>query len=59
MMMDTAVRQGTMAGYDYQHLDRIREKFQEVFGRECMLGDENLLQRYNLTNDGDLIMFVR
>ena len=58
MMMDVAVLK-IATGNDYQRLDRIREKFHDVFGSECTLRDDVLLQRYNLTNDGDLVMFVR
>jgi hypothetical protein len=59
MMMDAAVRPVPAAGYDFRRIGRIREKFHEVFGRECHLGDDLLLQRYSLTNDGDLVLFVR
>jgi len=58
MMMDAAVPKIT-TGYDCRHLDRVREKFHEVFGTECTLRDDVLLQRYNLAPDGGLIMFVR
>ncbi|MDD5141888.1 hypothetical protein [Methanoregula sp.] len=47
------------SAYDYQRLDRIREKFYQVFGRECTLRDDVLLKRYNLSPDGELIMFIR
>lgn len=59
MMMEAAARPGTAAGYDYRRLGQIREKFVEVFGRECLLADDALRQKYSLTNDGDLVMFVR
>jgi hypothetical protein len=58
MMMDVAVPKIAPA-YDYRHLDRLREKFHDVFGRECTLRDDVLLKRYNLSPDGDLIMFIR
>ena len=58
MMMDVAVPEPSTA-YDYRRLDRIRGKFHEVFGRECTLRDDILLRRYNLSPDGDLIMFIR
>jgi hypothetical protein len=58
MMMDMA-RPTIASAYDYQRLDRIREKFYQVFGRECTLRDDVLLKRYNLSPDGELIMFIR
>ena len=45
--------------YDYQKIQRIRERIKEVFGRESIMNDELLLKRYNITPDGDLIMIVR
>ncbi len=56
--MDMAEPEHQMA-YDYRHLDRIRQKFRDVFGRECVLRDDALLQKYALSAEGDLIMFVR
>jgi hypothetical protein len=47
------------APYDYQKIQRIRERIKEVFGRESIMNDELLLKRYNITPDGDLIMIVR
>jgi len=58
MMMDVA-RPTIGSAYDYQRLDRIREKFHEVFGSECTLRDDVLLKRYNLSPDGELIMIIR
>ena len=58
MMMDVT-RPTIASAYDYRRLDRIREKFLEVFGSECTLRDDVLLKRYNLSPDGDLIMFIR
>jgi hypothetical protein len=58
MMMDMAAPTIATA-YDYRHLDRIREKFHEVFGSECTLRDDVLMKRYNLSLDGELIMFIR
>ena len=37
----------------------VREKFHEVFGSECTLRDDVLMKRYNLSPDGELIMFIR
>ena len=58
MMMDVAVPKPSTA-YDYRRLDRIREKFHEVFGSECTLRDDVLMKRYNLSPDDELIMFIR
>ena len=58
MMMDVA-RPTIASAYDYRRLDRIREKFHEVFGSECTLRDDVLMKRYNLSPDGELIMFIR
>jgi hypothetical protein len=58
MMMDVAVPMIASA-YDYRRLDRIREKFHEVFGSECTLRDDVLMKRYTVSPNGDLIMFIR
>ncbi|MFA6331951.1 MAG: hypothetical protein WCX22_03275 [Methanoregula sp.] len=58
MMTDIAAHR-LIRDYDYQYLDRIREKFHEVFGNDCPLQDDMILQRYNLTNEGDLVMFLQ
>jgi len=58
MKMDVA-RPMIASAYDYRHLNRIREKFHEVFGRECTLRDDVLLKKYKLSVDGELIMFIR
>jgi len=58
-MMTGTITVATRTNHDYQHLDRIREKFHEVFGRDCPFPDDMILQRYDLTNDGDLVMFLR
>jgi hypothetical protein len=59
-MMMQAVPVHETNGYEnFRRSDRVREKFQEVFGRECTLRDDLLLKRYSLTHDGDLVMFIR
>lgn len=58
MMMDVAAPKIATA-YDYRHLDRIREKYHDVFGSECTLRDDALIKRYNLSPNGDLIMFIQ
>ncbi len=54
-----ALRMTQPAHYDYQKIQRIRERIKEVFGRESLMNDEVLTKRYNITPDGDLIMIVR
>jgi hypothetical protein len=58
MMMHMAEPENP-ARYDCRHLDTIRAKFREVFGRECTLRDEMVLRRYTITAEGDLVMFVQ
>jgi hypothetical protein len=58
MMMDVAAPK-TATAHDNRRLERIREKFHEIFGSECTMRDDVLLRRYNLSPDGDLIMFIR
>jgi len=45
--------------YDCEKITHIREKINEVFESECLLDDATLSERYNLTDDGDLIMILR
>ena len=47
------------AGNACRKTDAIRAKFRDVFGRECPLHDDTLLNRYSVTADGDLILFIR
>jgi hypothetical protein len=42
-----------------QNTETVREKFREVFGCECTIRDEVLLRRYSLSDEGDLILFLR
>lgn len=58
-MISTREQVRCTANKDHRQLDSIRAKFREVFGRECVLHDDALLQKYNITAEGDLIMFVR
>ncbi len=58
-MISTMEQVRCTADKDDRRLDSIRAKFREVFGRDCVLRDDALLQKYNLTAEGDLIMFVR
>jgi hypothetical protein len=38
---------------------QIRQKIKEVFGWDCGMKDDLLLNRYTLTSDGDLIVIVK
>ena len=38
---------------------QIRKKIKEVFGWDCTMKDDVLLDRYTLTSDGDLIVIVK
>ncbi|MGA2121781.1 MAG: hypothetical protein ABSG49_07025 [Methanoregula sp.] len=58
-MISTREQVQCTVNQDNRHPDRIRVKFQEVFGRECTMRDDALLQKYTITVDGDLIMYVR
>ena len=40
-------------------ITRIREKIEVVFGRPSTWDDLTISKRYNLTDDGDLIMILR
>jgi hypothetical protein len=42
-----------------QNTETVREKFREVFGCECTIRDEALLRRYSVSDEGDLILFLR
>jgi phosphoribosylpyrophosphate synthetase len=38
---------------------QIRQKIKEVFGWDCGMKDDLLLNRYTLTSEGDLIVIVK
>ena len=38
---------------------QIRQKIKEVFGWDCAMKDDLLLNRYTLTSEGDLIVIVK
>ncbi len=38
---------------------QIRQKIKEVFGWDCAMKDDLLLQGYTLTSDGELIVIVK
>jgi hypothetical protein len=38
---------------------QIRQKIKEVFGWDCEMKDDLLLNRYTLTSEGDLIVIVK
>jgi len=56
--MTPAVSRNSSHETDYATLDRIRQKFQLVFGSRCMLGDDILIKRYRISSEGDLIMII-
>ena len=58
-MISTMEQVRCTVNMDSRHLDTIRAKFREVFGRECVLRDDALLQKYTVTAEGDLLMFLR
>ena len=41
------------------HIRRIREKFHETFGLALTLPDNDVLKKFSLTPDGDLVMILR
>lgn len=45
--------------YDDEKITRIRDKIEEVFGRVSMWDDATIVEKYNLTPEGDLIMILR
>jgi ABC-type ATPase involved in cell division len=45
-----------IAKYDSEKITQIREKIKVVFESECLLDDETISEKYNITGDGDLIM---
>ena len=48
-----------IAKYDIEKITRIREKIRIVFGKESMMDDVALSERYDITSDGDLIIILR
>jgi phosphoribosylpyrophosphate synthetase len=38
---------------------QIRQKIKEIFGWDCAMNDDMLLNRYTITSDGELIMIVK
>jgi hypothetical protein len=38
---------------------QIRKKIKEIFGSDCLMNDDMLLQRYMITSDGELIVIVK
>jgi len=48
-----------IANYDPEKITQIREKIKVVFEEEILLDDVTLSERYNLTDDGDLVMILK
>jgi len=45
--------------YDSDKITKIREKIEVVFGRASTWDDVTISKRWNITDDGDLIMILR
>jgi len=56
--MKEAARQDYCEERDLFSLQRIRQKFQIVFGNPCTIGDDILIKRYRVSPEGDLIMII-
>ena len=56
--MTEAARQDYCEERDLFSLQRIRQKFQIVFGNPCTIGDYILIKRYRVSPEGDLIMII-
>lgn len=48
-----------IAKYNKEKMIQIREKIKVVFEEESLLDDATLSERYNLTDNGDLLMILR
>jgi hypothetical protein len=46
-------------GYSDEKISRIREKIRVVFGNDCSMNNTTLSNRYDITDDGDLILIIR
>lgn len=44
---------------DTEKIMQLRQKIRDVFECECLLDDATMAERYNLTNDGDLVMILK
>ena len=38
---------------------QIRQKIKEIFGWDCAMNDDMLLERYTITSEGELIVIVK
>lgn len=47
-----------LAKYDGEKITKIREKIELVFGRSSTWDDVTISEKYNISNDGDLIMIL-
>jgi len=53
-------RMGTcIAKFDSEKITQIRERIKVVFESECLLDDITISEKYNISDDGDLIMIIR
>jgi len=48
-----------IAKYNGDKITHIREKIKVVFEEESLLDDLSLSERYNLTDEGDLVMILK
>jgi hypothetical protein len=42
-----------------QKIVRIRQKINEIFDCDCSMNDQMLIKRYAITENGELIIYVR
>jgi hypothetical protein len=58
-MAELIVPENRVIRKDPRGLQRIREKFRDIFGRDITMADDALVQRYRVSGEGDLIMILR
>ena len=42
-----------------QKIVRIRQKIREIFDSDCSMNDNMLMKRYAITDNGELIIYVK
>jgi hypothetical protein len=42
-----------------QKIVRIRQKIKEIFDCDCSMNDQMLMKRYAITDNGELIIYVK
>ncbi|HUT38256.1 MAG TPA: hypothetical protein VMW77_03025 [Methanoregula sp.] len=58
MIAQPLMRENTATSHS-QRIIQIRQKIKEVFGWNCTMKDDVLVQRYSMTSDGELIMILK